>query len=1067
MASLSLRRGLPLLLLGVSLVLALTLFALENLFASAWVESSLTRFASFSAQHNVPLLANNLERGDRDMVVSQIRTLVTQPYAEQAMLFDPDDRVEFSADPGLIGLGPAQVRAAQLALVFKEVRAAHMGRTVRDSEQGRLWSVFPVDLPRGAGETGLPRQAVLVISYDIRGAEAVARRHALLMSLAVIGILGLFALGLWVFLGRFVVRRLEKVMDQAESAMLGNEWPELPLRAKTGWDELSVLSRRLHTLAAVLHDRSDALQTSQARLRALVDGSVSLICILDTDGRVLDINLAALHFTGAERSALIGRRLWDVLWWAHDTAAQGRLCAAVAKVVEGQRVCGEAVYPDAEGRPCHLSYTISPVRDASGAIIGIVPEARDVSQTRHAETQLRETGERFRTLVENALVGVYMTDEEGMIYANPRLNEIFGYGGTVPAIRSFSDLVAPDSSKAVLEQVWACLRGDLPSAYLAFQGLRRDGRVIEVELHAARTEHQGRPALIGVMLDVSERVRASAQLGLLAKVFDHSRDAIVIADSRRRILEVNPAFCEMTGYARDEVLGRNPRMFASGRHGADFYGALWSELGAQGYWQGEIYNRRKNGEVFPLWMTLIGARDSSGAVTHFIAIQTDASAYKEAEARIHRLAYYDMLTGLPNRVLLRERAAALLSLAERRGRPIALLFLDLDRFKNINDSLGHLAGDHLLEQVAARLEKSLREEDTVARLGGDEFVMVLPDTGADGATCVARKVLDVLSTPYQVLGRAISVTPSLGISVFPEDGGDFDALMQHADTAMYEAKAAGRGTYRFYTHALNERAVERLVIDTALRGALERAEFYLHYQPQIDLATGRIVGVEALLRWNHPEFGMVSPAKYIPMAEENGLILPIGRWVLEEACRQAMAWRAAGLPHIAMSVNISARQFQSGCLFDEVSQVLSATGLPPHHLELELTEGMLIEDVEHTVATLDGLKRAGVRLALDDFGTGYSSLAYLRRFAIDRIKIDQSFVRDLLSDADDRVIALSVIQLGHGLGLTVIAEGVETEAQAGILRDNGCDEAQGYFFGRPLLPQVVAERLQVDVMVMG
>lgn len=1061
----SLRFRIPLVLLLGCLLFSVVLGGLVGVFSSAWIDVGVSRVATYSGMRNARLIEVHLRKGDHVGAREELSSLIPQPLLASATLFDGEDRVWMSTDPRQEGRTLRQLGLPFLRLAVDKVRAARNGVVEVDKGAGRIYAVYPVEALRDLAPPATEASALFVLTYDLAAPHALARSHAWVAGALAFGVLATLALALWFFLGRALVRRLENVMNDAEAAILGNDLPGEP---QWGWDELGVISRRLHTLASVLRERTSSLQDSRRHLRALVDGSASLICILDVEGRILDVNQTALAFAGVEREALIGRFLWDVLWWARDPAAHERARLAVAQVQQGAQVSGEMVQVNAAGQVCHLSFSLSPVKDAQGVVVGIVPEARDVSAIHHAEAQLRETGERFRTLVENALVGVYMTDEGGVVYANPRLHDIFGYEGEALAgLRGLGDLVVPEMRDEVLEKIRACLGGDCASVYINFKGVRHDGRVIEAEMHGARTEYHGRPALIGVLMDVTERVRVGAQLSLLAKVFDHSRDAIVIADADRNVLEVNRAFCDMSGYAREEVVGQNPRMFSSGRHGPDFYHAMWKELGELGYWQGEIYNRRKSGEVYPLWMTLIGVRDANQALSHYIAIQSDASAYKEAEARIHRLAYYDMLTGLPNRVLLRERAGALLAMAERRQRELSFIFLDIDRFKTINDSLGHLAGDRLLEQVASRLEQMLREEDTIARLGGDEFVLVLPDTGADGATSVARKIFEQMSSVFEVFGHAISATPSLGVSVFPHDGTDFDALLQHADTALYEAKAAGRGTYRFYTHALNERAVERLVMDGALRDALERREFFLHYQPQIDLATGRIIGVEALLRWHHPEFGMMSPAKYIPLAEDNGLILPIGRWVLEEACRQSMSWRRAGLPPISMSVNISARQFRADALLDEVVDALAASGMSPECLELELTESMLIEDVDRTVETISALKRAGVKLALDDFGTGYSSLAYLRRFAIDRLKIDQSFVRDLLSDPDDRVIALSVIQLGHGLGLTVIAEGVETDAQAGVLRENGCDQAQGYLFARPMLPEAVAERLQVDLMVLG
>jgi diguanylate cyclase (GGDEF)-like protein/PAS domain S-box-containing protein len=551
--------------------------------------------------------------------------------------------------------------------------------------------------------------------------------------------------------------------------------------------------------------------------------------------------------------------------------------------------------------------------------------------------------------------------------------------------------------------------------------------------------------------EVAERKATEQQLRLAGEVFDGSIEGIMITDSDGRILSVNRAFTRITGYCAAEAVGRTPRLLRSGMHGEDFYRAMREALASAGVWRGEIWDRRKSGENFPTHFAISAVRDLRRRITHYVAVFSDISERKAAEERIEFLAHHDALTGLPNRVLLRDRFEHAAAQAARRERRLALLVLDIDNFKGINDSLGHTVGDELLRGVAARLRDCLRGSDTVARASGDEFLVLLDEfTDAGAIPAVVGKIQAALRPPIEVSGSALAFTCSIGASRFPEDGDGFDVLLQKADTAVHEAKRAGRNTWRAFQAAMNVDALEHVHLHALLRKALERGEFALHYQPQVDLADGRVIGVEALLRWVSADVGAVSPAKFIPVAEETGLIVPIGAWVMQEACRQNRAWQDAGLPRITMAVNISALQMAREEFVDSVEEALRDARLDPGCLELELTESILVRDAEHALKVARRLKERGLTLSIDDFGTGYSSLAYLKRFAVDKLKIDQSFVRDLTTDADDAAIVRAVIQMGRSLGLTTIAEGVETEAQARYLRQEGCAQAQGYHFARPL-----------------
>ncbi len=551
--------------------------------------------------------------------------------------------------------------------------------------------------------------------------------------------------------------------------------------------------------------------------------------------------------------------------------------------------------------------------------------------------------------------------------------------------------------------------------------------------------------------ELYERRKTEERLRQLAQVFENTEDGVMIVDRDLSIRAVNGAFSRITGYAGVEALGEaGGRLLVPRRHARSFYARLGEHLDKVGRWRGEVCGRSKDGTTFPALLTVSAVRDGQGDVVNYIAVFSDITMLKQSEARLHHLAHHDALTGLPNRNLFVDRLGQALARAERGRWIVALLFLDLDRFKYVNDTLGHLAGDHLLCDVAKRLKVSVRESDTVARLGGDEFTVILEGLGrADEAAEVADKVLASLRQPITLNDREILIGGSIGISLYPRDGPDVKTLIQHADAAMYDAKEGGKNTHRFYHAGLTTRSAERLDLEARLWRALERDEFELHYQPKVGLPGGELTGSEALIRWRHPEWGLVRPDRFIPIAEETGLIGPIGEWALRHACRQQVRWRDQGLPGLPVAVNISGRQILVGGLADTVARILAETGCPTQSLELEVTEGFLIEDPERGGAVLQALKALGIRLTIDDFGTGYSSLAYLQRLPLDVVKIDRSFIRHLPEDREGAAIVQAVVALAHSLDLKVIAEGVESEAQSSFLNQQDCDEAQGYLFSPP------------------
>lgn len=687
-------------------------------------------------------------------------------------------------------------------------------------------------------------------------------------------------------------------------------------------------------------------------------------------------------------------------------------------------------------------------------------EWRTLQEHRRISAALRHNEEKYRLLAENTEAILWEFDilADRWVYVAPYVTRLLGYHPEEwTNLQFWIDRIHADDRSWASQYCERCTRKGESHSF-EYRFVKKDGGVVWLRDVCSVEMEGGRPVrLRGFIIDITERKQAELQLQQLSLAVEQSPAAVVITNLEAAIEYVNPRFTQITGYSLEEVRGQNPRILQSGELLPELYRTLWQTLIAGEAWYGEFQNRRKDGSHFWERASISPLRNAQGQVTHYVAVKEDITAQKRNEQQLIYQATHDELTGLANRTLLKDLLEQSIHYAHRSGRMVAVLLLDLDRFKLVNDSLGHGAGDELLVAVARRLKAMVREADTVARFGGDEFVVLLTEVeSVEDVRKVADNILRQLALPQCIEQRDLTVTASLGISFYPADGGDSATLIRNADIAMYQAKREG-SSFSCYSTEMNARLLHTLELETALRQALDPCQFCLVYQPKVDLVSGSIVGCEALIRWNHPQRGLVSPAEFIPLAEETGLIVPIGRWALQEACRQGMAWQAAGLAPLSVAVNLSARQFRTGDLLQTVQEALDASGLDPALLDLELTESMIMDEPRSAEATMRSLKQLGVSLSLDDFGTGYSSLNYLRRFPVDSLKIDRSFIQDVVTDPSGASVVTSVIAIAHNLGISAVAEGVETAAQLQFLAATDCDLLQGYFFSRPVPADAFAE----------
>ena len=805
------------------------------------------------------------------------------------------------------------------------------------------------------------------------------------------------------------------------------------------------------------------LRESEERYRSLVENSPVCIHEVDLEGRLTSMNRAGILMMGAkDENPALGHPYLDIVNISDREHVQELLTQAYAGKVSHFEFRGSE--PSTQiFKSCFV-----PIKNSVGTVTKLMGMTEDITERKLSEESRRNIEERFRVSQFYGGIGVWENDLlTNRQYWSKAVTALLGFPKRrKPTWKSFIAAVHPEDRSLVTEARRAHIEDGKPYD-VDYRIINQDGEIRWMR-SAGQMERDadGKPVRMrGIVQDITERKLAENDLRIAAAAFE-SQEGMLVTDAKGVILRVNRTFSKVTGYSAEEAVGKNPRILSSGRKSADFYAEMWSSINNTGTWEGEIWNRRKNGEIYPEYLIITAVKDKEGVVTNCVGTFTDITVSKAAADEIKHLAFYDPLTQLPNRRLLQDRLQQALASTIRNKTYGALLFIDLDNFKTLNDTLGHDKGDLLLQLVASRLSACVRECDTVARLGGDEFVIMLEDMSENPqeaviqSETVGEKVLAALNQPYQLADHMHLSTPSIGVTLFNEHVKNIDELMKQADIAMYQAKAAGRNTLCVFEPSMQAEIATRTHLEADLNKGLQEKQFLLHYQPQMD-DEGHITGAEALVRWQHPVRGLILPVEFIRLTEETGLIVPLGLWILETACAQLVNWALRReTAHLTLSVNVSVRQFQQADFVEQVLTVLDRTGVDPRKLKLELTESLLVSNVNDTVAKMTALKAKGVSFSLDDFGTGYSSLSYLKQLPLDQLKIDQGFIRDILVDANDAAIAKMVVALAESMGLTVIAEGVEDEAQKDFLIHHGCHAYQGYLFSCPLPLEAFEEFLK-------
>ncbi|HEU4853350.1 MAG TPA: EAL domain-containing protein [Telluria sp.] len=869
-------------------------------------------------------------------------------------------------------------------------------------------------------------------------------------SLVLAAQLGVSLLLIVLFLNKRLLTPLRKLMSFSDRLSRGNFTTELEL---DGRDELGRLGAQLEQMRIAIRRLFEDVARREERFRTIVTQVPGAVFRANPFGKIDFVSDAIEEVSGFTAGHFMrsGVGAWQDIIAPEDRRLQYQMIKDA--VTNGRSYEIEYRIIDNNGIERWVAERGQPQYDEAGEFQWVDGLIADVSERKHNEVRIEALLAEQTAILENVMFGVMFVRHRRIGSVNRRCEELFGYGPG-EMLHESTALMYPNEAafeEAALRQYPELAKGGYFNEERRYR--KADGSLFWVEVSGCALDPQ-RPneGSIWVYADITERKQAEEKLRLSATVLEQIADGVMVVDVEGVIVAVNPAFTQITGYTESEALGKPYSLARSSRHDQEFFDKVWHDLRAGGFWRGELWNLRKNGELYLEWLTVSAVRDNTGACTHYVGVFSDITKVKESQEQLDHMAHHDPLTQLPNRLLFHDRLQHALQRAGRDREQLALLFIDLDRFKNVNDTLGHHTGDELLKQVAQALAGKLREGDTLARLGGDEFIVLLEDvSGVSGAAQVGEKLVALFEQPFMVAGYELFVTASVGIAMYPSDATDLNMLIRNADVAMYQAKARGRNGYQFYAPSMSGEGVERLRLETLLRRSIEKGEIFLHYQPQVEIDTGRLIGVEALVRWQNPELGLVAPVRFVPLAEDTGFINQLGEWVLAEACRQMVRWDKAGLAVPKIAVNLSARQFERGSIVSMVGGVLKETGLAATRLQLEVTESVIMNTGD-ALAHINGLHDIGVGLAIDDFGTGYSSLAYLKQLPVQTLKIDRSFIKDISTDANDEAIAIAIIQLGKSLNLSVVAEGVETGDQAAFLLRHGCTMAQGYFYSRPVLP---------------
>ncbi len=787
--------------------------------------------------------------------------------------------------------------------------------------------------------------------------------------------------------------------------------------------------------------QSDAMalmQRNQSLMRATLDG----IHIMDEQGNIVEANDTFCQMLGYTQQEVLGLKLADINMQYSAEQLRERF-----KSLIGKSARFETVHRRKDGMPIDVE-----IGTASVVVDGryyFVASSRDITARKRDQRMMEMMKFSMDHMADKV---TWVTSDAKIVYANLAACSSLGYTMEEMLKMSIPDF-DPDFPAEVWPKHWEELK-KYGSHTFETRHRTKSGEIYPVEVSINYMRFGDEEYNCGFARDISKRKQMEEELLLSSMVLQNSSEGMLVTDENNQIIFVNPAFTNITGYSFEEVKGKKPQMFKSGRHDQIFYRAMWQEIVSTGKWQGEIWDKRKNGEIHAKWLTINTIRNNDGSIHRYVALFSDITEKKKSEELIWRQANFDTLTGLPNRDMFRDRLEQEVKKSVRADLPLALLLVDLDQFKEVNDTLGHAVGDMLLKDAARRISSCVRESDTVARLGGDEFTIVISEiTDNSHVEDVAQKIIGKLAEPFHLGSDVVYISASIGITIYPDDAPNIDVLMKNADQAMYVAKNKGRNRFGYFTAELQESAQKRLRLSNDLRGALEARQFTVHFQPIVELSTGRVHKAEALIRWDHPERGMVSPAEFIPLAEETGLIFEMGDWVFKESARYVSIWSKLCREGCQMSVNMSPIQFQQGGkLCDEWGKYLLGLGLTGKNMVIEITEGLLLNAESEVTDNLLKFRDAGIQVAVDDFGTGYSSLSYLKKFDIDYLKIDRSFVSNLETDPDNMALSEAIIVMAHKLGLKVIAEGVETEGQRNLLAAAGCDYAQGYLFSRPLPP---------------